>query len=92
MLQENVAVFLYRTDNRHQRYFFISDNDLDSDVGDIVILVTLWRWRIWDVGGRILCCYVGDFLNLFEIYGHQHLKLVTNIRHQHRCNLNSIFV
>ena len=35
--------------------------------------------------------YVGDFLYL--LIGHQHLKLVTNtfisnIRHQHRCNLN----
>ena len=26
----------------------------DSDVGDIVILVTQCWWRFWDVGGRIL--------------------------------------
>ena len=26
----------------------------DSDVGDIVILVTLWWWLISDVGGRII--------------------------------------
>ena len=26
----------------------------DSDVGDIVMLVTLWWWLIWDVGGRII--------------------------------------
>ena len=26
----------------------------DSDVGDIVMLVTLWWWPIWDVGGRII--------------------------------------
>ena len=26
----------------------------DSDVGDIVMLVTLWWWLIWDVGGGII--------------------------------------
>ena len=26
----------------------------DSDVGDIVILVTIWWWLISDVGGRII--------------------------------------
>ena len=26
----------------------------DSDVGDIVMLVTLWWWLILDVGGRII--------------------------------------
>ena len=26
----------------------------DSDVGDIVMLVTLWWWPIWNVGGRII--------------------------------------
>ena len=26
----------------------------DSDVGDIVMLVTLWWWLIWDVGDRII--------------------------------------
>ena len=26
----------------------------DSDVGDFVMLVTLWWWLIWDVGGRII--------------------------------------
>ena len=25
-----------------------------SDVGDIVMLVTLWWWPIWDVGDRII--------------------------------------
>ena len=29
--------------------------DVESDVGDIVILVTsFWWWLIWDVGGRII--------------------------------------
>ena len=28
--------------------------DGDSDVGDIVKLVTLWWWLIWDVGDRII--------------------------------------
>ena len=26
----------------------------DSDVGDIVMLMTLWCWPIWDVGDRII--------------------------------------
>ena len=26
----------------------------DSDVDDIVMLVTLWWWLVWDVGGRII--------------------------------------
>ena len=26
----------------------------DSDIGDIVMLVTLWWWPILDVGGRII--------------------------------------
>ena len=26
----------------------------DRDVGDVVILVTFWRWLIWDVEGRII--------------------------------------
>jgi len=60
----------------------------DIDVGDIVMLVTLWWWLIWDVGGRIIMLatffrYVGDFLNVLNWsstsgIGHQHLKLVTN--------------
>ena len=41
----------------------------DSDVGDIVMLVTLWWWLIWDVGGRIIMLptfYVGDFFNVLN--------------------------
>ena len=30
------------------------DEMSDSDVGDIVMLVTLWWWLIWDVVGRII--------------------------------------
>ena len=59
----------------------------DSDVGDIVMLVTLWWWLISDVGGRII------MLAIFSLYwwfsqrinrssaswiGHQYLKFVTN--------------
>ena len=42
----------------------------DSDVGDIVMLVTLWWWPTWDVVGRIIVGdffrYVGDFFNVFN--------------------------
>ena len=62
------------------------------DVGDIVMLVLLWWWLIWDVGARIIIKesfigdffrYVGDFRNALNLsptswIGHQHLKLVTN--------------
>ena len=53
----------------------------DSDVGDIVMLVTLWWWLISDAG--VFFLYVGDFLNVLNRspkswMGHQHLKLVTN--------------
>ena len=34
----------------------------DSDVGDIVMLVTLWWWLIWDIGGRII------MLVIFSMY------------------------
>ena len=46
----------------------------DSDVGDIVMLVTLWWWLIWDVGDFL---YVLNRSSTFWI-GHQHLKIVTN--------------
>ena len=58
-----------------------------SDVGDIVMLVTLWWWPIWDVGDRIimlvifsLCWCFSNVLNRSPTswIGHQHLKLVTN--------------
>ena len=56
-------------------------------VGDIVMLVTLWWWLIWDWQNHYVgdfFRYVGDFryvLNrsLTSWIGHQHLKLVTNI-------------
>ena len=41
---------------------FINDLGGDSDVGDIVMLVTLWLWLIWDVGGRII------MLVIFSMY------------------------
>ena len=54
----------------------------DSDVGDIVMLMTLWWWRISDFGGNFFR-YVCDFHNVFNQspaswIGNQHLKLVTN--------------
>ena len=68
----------------------------ESDVSDIVILVTLWWWLISDVGGRIIVLafffrYVGDFLYVLNRsptfwIGHQHLKLVTN-----RFNLTRLY-
>ena len=61
----------------------------DSDVGDIVMLVALWWWPVWDVGGRVIVLvtffrYVGDFLNVLNRY------LVSDLRHQHRCNLDAM--
>ena len=63
----------------------------DSDFVEIVMLVTLWWWLVWDVGDRIIMFvqivgffrYVGDFCNVLNRLpsswiGHQHLKLVTN--------------
>ena len=60
----------------------------DSNVGDIVMLVTLWWWLISDVGWQNhyvgdFFRYVGDFFNVSNRsptswIGHQHLKLVTN--------------
>ena len=57
----------------------------NSDVGDIVMLVTLWWRLIWDVGRRIimLATFFVMFSNLFNRsptswIGHQHLKLVAN--------------
>ena len=55
----------------------------DSDVGDIVMLVTLWWWPIWQnhyVSDFFR--YVGDFSNILNrsstsSIGHQYLKLVT---------------
>jgi len=58
------------------------------------MLVTLWWWQIWNVGGRII------MLVIFTIYliGHKHpesvtnisnlspTNLVSNISHQHPCN------
>ena len=76
----------------------------DSDVGDIVMLVTLWWWLILDVGGRIIM--LATFFVMLVIfsmyYGHHHPEsvinisnlsptdLVSNNRHQHRCNLLSL--
>ena len=36
----------------------------DSDVGDIIMLVTLWRWPIWDIGGRIIM--LATFFNVLN--------------------------
>lgn len=51
----------------------------DSDVGDIVMLVTLWWWLIWDVDGKI----IKSVTNISKLLP---THLVSNIRHQHRCN------
>ena len=70
----------------------------DSDVGDIVMLVTLWWWLISDFGGRIIMSatsfemlptmlaqhHIGDFLNILN---RSPTHFVSNIRHKHRCNL-----
>ena len=53
----------------------------DSDVSDIVMLVTLWWWLIWDVGCRnIILATFFVMLVIFSMYqiGHEHLKPVTN--------------
>ena len=73
----------------------------DSDVGDIVMLVTsLCWWLISDVGDRIiilLTFFVMLVIFLMYQIGHQYpesvtnisnlsqINLVSNIRHQHRC-------
>ena len=47
----------------------------DSDVGDIVMLVTLWWWPIWDVGARITILVTFSVISvIFEC-----IKSVTNI-------------
>ena len=54
----------------------------DSDVGDIVMLVTLWWWLISDVGGRIIMLATFFVMSMiFSMYwiGHQHPKSVTNM-------------
>ena len=48
---------------------------VDSDVGDIVMLVALWWWPILDVGDKIIMLATFLFLLvIFSIYyiGHQH--------------------
>ena len=47
----------------------------DSDVGNIVMLVTLWWWLISDVAGRIIMLVI---FPMFQI-GHQHPESLTNI-------------
>ena len=55
-------------------YKFINDSNAkigDSDVGDIVRLVTLWWWLILDVGGRIIMLatfFVIPVLVIFLVY------------------------
>ena len=60
----------------------------DSDIGGIVMLVTLWWLLIWDIGGKIIMLvffrYVGDFVNVLNRsptswIGHQYIKFVTKI-------------
>ena len=70
--------------------------DGDSDVGDIVMLVTLWWWLIWDVGGKIIIMTTFFVMLMnFAMYliGQQPIgspKSVTNIDvtrcHQHHCH------
>ena len=52
----------------------------DSDVSDIVMLVTVWWSLLSDVGGRIN----GDFLKLLN------WSSTSLIGHQHRCNRKMI--
>ena len=45
----------------------------DSDVGDIVLLVTLWWWLISDVGGR--CIMLATFFVMFgDAYAEKKVK------------------
>ena len=65
----------------------------DSDIGGIVMLVTLWWLLIWDLGGIIIMLAT---FPLFWWFSHCikssptsqtcHQHLVSTIRHQHRCN------
>ena len=54
----------------------------DSDVGDIVMLMTLWWWLIWDIGSRIvMLATFFIMLVIFSMYliGHQHPEPITDI-------------
>ena len=73
----------------------------DIDVGDSVMLVTLWWWLISDVGGcyaESLCWRRFSLCNICwwffqciksvtNISNLSPTHLVSNIRHQHRCNI-----
>ena len=50
------------------------------------MLVTVFYWQLYDGGTFMMLVnhYVADFFNVR--IGHQDLKVVTNIRHQHRCS------
>ena len=55
------------SDEFHLRWLNVEEFDAaihigDSDIGDIVMLVTLWWWLISDVGGRII------MLVIFSMY------------------------
>ena len=60
----------------------VDDSDVSNrDVGEIVMLVILWWWLIWNVGDRIIkLATFFVILVIFSMYqiSHQHLKLVTN--------------
>ena len=66
----------------------------DSDVGDIVMLVTLWWWLIWDVGGGIIMLEIFFVMLVFfrciksvtNISDLSPTHLVSNIRHQYPSN------
>ena len=71
---------------------YIMLNNGDSDVGDIVMLVTLWLWLIWDVCARIimlaanlaLFSYVSYFRNVLNRSPtsqicHQHIRSPTSV-------------
>ena len=77
------------------------ENIGDSDVGDVVMLVTLWWWLIWDVGATnlvakslcwrlfTLCWWFSQYIKLVtNILNRSPTHLVSNIRHRHRCNQN----
>ena len=73
----------------------------ESDVGDIVMLLTLWWWMISDVSGRIIMLAIFFVMLMIFSIVHQHPESVnnisnlspthsvSNIRHQHRCNRNN---
>ena len=70
--------------NKFDRYSNSVINNMigDSNISDIVMLMTLWWWLISDVGGRIIM--LATFFVIFRIcsmylIGHQHILSPTSV-------------